>query len=84
MRKLAPPGCKLIEWGHRLSFAYLSGWEGMDLFPLADHIVRTGGLLCSSCQVIYLDTDLLAQEIADITKRTEKKNNAMELKKYHA
>ena len=60
MRKLAPPGCKLIEWGHRLSFAYLSGWEGMDLFPLADHIVRTGGLLCSSCQVIYLDTDLLA------------------------
>ena len=60
MRKLAPPGCKLIEWGHRLSFAYLSGWEGMDLFPLADHIVRTGGLLCSSCQVIYLDTDLLS------------------------
>ena len=60
MRKLASPGCKLIEWGHRLSFAYLSGWEGMDLFPLADHIVRTGGLLCSSCQVIYLDTDLLA------------------------
>lgn len=33
MRKLAPPGCKLIEWGHRLSFAYLSGWEGMDLSP---------------------------------------------------
>ena len=60
MRKLAPTGCKLIEWGHRLSFAYLSGWEGMDLFPLADHIVRTGGLLCSSCQVIYLDTDLLS------------------------
>ena len=60
MRKLAPPGARLIEWGHRLSFAYLSGWEGMDLFPLADHIVRTGGLLCSSCQVIYLDTDLLS------------------------
>ena len=30
---------------------------------------------------LFLDTDLLAQEIADITKRTEKKNNAMELKK---
>ena len=60
MRKLAPPGCKLIEWGHRLSFAYLSGWEGMDLFPLAEHIVRTGGLLCSSCQVIYLDTEHLS------------------------
>ena len=60
MRKLAPPGCKLIEWGHRLSFAYLSDWAGMDLSPLADHILRTGGLLCSSCQVIYLDTDLLS------------------------
>lgn len=30
---------------------------------------------------LFLDTDLLAQEIADITKRTEKKNSAMELKK---
>ena len=60
MRKLAPPGCKLIEWGHRLSFAYLSGWEGMELLPLAEHIVRAGGLLCSSCQVIYLDTGHLS------------------------
>ena len=60
MRSMAPPGCKLIEWGHRLSFAYLSHWTGADLSPLADHIVRTGGLLCSSCQVIYLDTDLLS------------------------
>ena len=60
MRKLAPPGCRLIEWGHRLSFAYLSGWAGLDLSGLAEHIVRTGGLLCSSCQVIYLDTELLS------------------------
>ena len=60
MRKLAPPGCKLIEWGHRLSFAYLSDWAGLDLSPLARHILRTGGLLCSSCQVIYLDTEYLA------------------------
>ena len=60
MRSMAPPGCKLIEWGHRLSFAYLSHWTDADLSPLADHVVRTGGLLCSSCQVIYLDTDLLS------------------------
>ena len=59
-RTLAGPGCKLIEWGHRLSFAYLSGWAGLDLSGLAEHIVRTGGLLCSSCQVIYLDTELLS------------------------
>lgn len=60
MRALAPPGCKLIEWGHRLSFAYLSHWEGLDLSGLAGHVIRTGGLLCSSCQVIYLDTDYLS------------------------
>lgn len=30
---------------------------------------------------LFLDTDLLAREISDITKRTEKKNHAMERKK---
>lgn len=57
MRAMAPAGCKLMEWGHRLSFAYLSG-EGREeeLGKLAEHIIQTGGLLCSSCQVIYLDT----------------------------
>lgn len=60
MRSMAPPGCKLIEWGHRLSFAYLSDWGDFDLSGLADHIVRTGGLLCSSCQAIYLDTEYLS------------------------
>ena len=57
---MAPPGCRLIEWGHRLSFAYLSHWTQGELPGLAEHILRTGGLLCSSCQVIYLDTDLLS------------------------
>ena len=59
LRRLAPPGSKLIEWGHRLSFAYLADWtdrEG-ELTALARHIVRTGGLLCSSCQVIFLDME---------------------------
>lgn len=60
MRNIAPPGCRLIEWGHRLSFAYLSGWDGLDLSGLGAHIVNTGGLLCSSCQVIFLDTEYLS------------------------
>lgn len=60
IRGLAPPGARLIEWGHRLSFAYLSGWEGLDLTALAEHIVSTGGLLCSSCQVVFLDTEYLS------------------------
>ena len=59
MRKLAPPGCKLIEWGHRLGFAYLSGYEdkSAELAALAEHIVATNQRLCSSCQVIFLDSD---------------------------
>ncbi len=58
-RALAGPGCKLIEWGHRLSFAYISGCEDRDkeLAALARHIADTGQRLCSSCQVIFLDTD---------------------------
>ena len=58
-RSLAGPGCKLIEWGHRLSFAYVSGYEDRDgeLAALARHIVETGQRLCSSCQVIFLDTE---------------------------
>ncbi len=57
-RALAGPGCKLIEWGHRLSFAYVSGYEdrNAELSALAAHIVETGQRLCSSCQVIFLDT----------------------------
>ena len=59
VRKLAPAGVKLIEWGHKLSFAYISGFENKEeeLTALAEHIVTTKGLLCSSCQVIYIDTD---------------------------
>lgn len=58
-RSLAGAGCKLIEWGHRLSFAYLSGYADREaeLSALAKHIIETNQRLCSSCQVIFLDTD---------------------------
>lgn len=59
VRALAPIGAKLIEWGHKLSFAYISGYSDKEreLTELAAHIASTKGLLCSSCQVIYLDTE---------------------------
>ena len=58
VRRFAHPGAKLIEWGHRLSFAYLVGQRPeAELAALAEHIVATRQLLCSSCQVIYLDTE---------------------------
>ncbi len=57
VRRFANPGTRLIEWGHRLSFAYLVGERpDAELAALARHIVLTRQLLCSSCQVIYLDT----------------------------
>lgn len=63
VRALAPSGVKLIEWGHKLSFAYISGYSDKmrELKALAAHIVSTKQLLCSSCQVIYLDTESEAE-----------------------
>ena len=59
VRALAPTGAKLIEWGHKLGFAYISGYENKEaeLQALADHILESRQLLCSSCQTIYLDTE---------------------------
>lgn len=59
VRGLARPGTRLIEWGHKLGFAYVSGYENKvaELTALAEHIMRTKQLLCSSCQVIYIDTE---------------------------
>lgn len=59
IRKFAPPGAKLIEWGHKLSFAYVTeqGITDDNLAALAHHIIETRQLLCSSCQTIFLDID---------------------------
>ncbi len=69
VRRLAPTGCRLIEWGHRLGFAYISGYENKEseLTALAEHIMSTKQLLCSSCQVIYLDTEHM-EDLADFCK----------------
>lgn len=59
VRQFAPTGCKIIEWGHKLGFAYISGYEdkNAELTALAEHILSTKQLLCSSCQTIFIDTD---------------------------
>ena len=63
VRKFAPMGTKLIEWGHKLSFSYISGYadKEKELAALAEHIIATKQLLCSSCQTIYIDTDSMEQ-----------------------
>lgn len=60
VRQMAPVGAKLIEWGHKLSFCYLSdAWRSQteQMRGLAEHIASTKQLLCSSCQIIFIDTN---------------------------
>ena len=61
VRGLAPTGVKIIEWGQKLGFCYITRLDeaedaDKELEGLASHIATTKQLLCSSCQVIYLDT----------------------------
>ena len=49
---------KIIDWGHKLSFAYVT--EDVDdeaLYQLALHICDTNQVFCSSCQGIFVDTE---------------------------
>ena len=66
VRKLADPNTKIIEWGHKISFAYVTkgGINKEALEKLAQHICVTNQLFCSSCQGIFLDTDNM-QEVYD-------------------
>ncbi|WP_019891211.1 acyl-CoA reductase [Streptomyces purpureus] len=55
-----PPGCRLVEWGHRISFAYLTrdAWQDeAALDALAADVCRFEQQACSSPQVVYLDTE---------------------------
>ncbi len=55
-----PAGCRLVEWGHRISFAYLTSDAWSDagtLDALADDVCLYEQQACSSPQVVYLDTE---------------------------
>lgn len=56
-RKMASINTKIIEWGHKLSFAY-AGIDASeeDLKGIAKNIITTNQLLCSSAQGIFVDT----------------------------
>jgi hypothetical protein len=49
------------RWGHKISFAYVSGdlVSDADLEGLAGQHRSTNQLLCSSCQGIFVDTEIL-------------------------
>ncbi len=76
VRKLAAPNTRIIEWGHKISFAYVSGTPtDAELEGIAENICATEQLLCSSCQGIFLDTDnfeevvRFAQQFFEILQR---------------
>ncbi|MCX4539436.1 acyl-CoA reductase [Streptomyces sp. NBC_01565] len=55
-----PAGCRLVEWGHKISFAYLTrdAWaDGATLTALAEDVCLFEQQACSSPQVVYLDTE---------------------------
>ena len=57
-RQLAGVNTKIIPWGHKLSFAYVTEQADEEaLYALARHICETNQVLCSSCQGIFLDTE---------------------------
>lgn len=62
IRELALPQTRIVEWGHRFSFAYVSGEPSdEELRGLCFNICDTEQLLCNSCQGIYVNTDSYAE-----------------------
>lgn len=59
VRKLAPSGVKIIEWGNRISFAYFTqkGVNKESLRGLAADVCVNDQQACSAPQVVYYETD---------------------------
>ncbi|MBQ2765123.1 MAG: AMP-binding protein, partial [Firmicutes bacterium] len=59
VRKLAPNGVKIVEWGNRISFAYFTkaGWCKENLKGLAEDICVNDQQACSAPQMVYYETD---------------------------
>lgn len=74
VRKLAPAGVKIVEWGNRISFAYLTpkGYTKERLKGLAEDICVNDQQACSAPQMVYYETDskeellAFAKELMDV------------------
>ncbi|MBS1226066.1 MAG: acyl-CoA reductase, partial [Proteobacteria bacterium] len=59
VRAMTPPAARLIEWGHRISFAYVARESSADstvLRALAHDVCHLEQQACSSPQCLYLET----------------------------
>lgn len=59
VRKLAPAGVKIIEWGNRISFAYFTkaGLSPAALRGLAEDVCVNDQQACSAPQMVYFETE---------------------------
>ena len=59
IRQQLPPGCRWIDWGHRVSFAYLTpdAATPQTLEAIADEVCRLDQQACSSPQWLLVDSD---------------------------
>lgn len=59
VRKLAPAGVKIVEWGNRISFAYFTkkGYTEEALKGLAEDVCVNDQQACSAPQMVYYETD---------------------------
>lgn len=59
VRKLAPAGIKLIEWGNRISFAYFTpaGLSDEALRGLAEDVCVNDQQACSAPQLVFYETE---------------------------
>lgn len=59
VRKLAPAGVKIVEWGNRISFAYFTkkGYTIEALKGLAEDVCVNDQQACSAPQVVYFEAD---------------------------
>jgi len=73
IRQLSPPSLPIIEWGHRLSFAYFTKNKNdeKDLQGLARDICLTDQLYCSAPQCVFYETDN-PEELNDFAYRLSK------------
>ncbi len=77
LRAQLPPGCRWIDWGHRISFAYLDPGAASDaqLDALADDVCCHDQQACSSPQAVLVDSDepatleAFARRLADALRR---------------
>ncbi|WP_434611234.1 long-chain-fatty-acyl-CoA reductase [Pseudomonas sp. D2-30] len=59
LRERIPTGCRWIDWGHRISFAYITPLAATEqaLDALVDEVCRLDQQACSSPQWLLVDSD---------------------------